>query len=175
MPVHYRSPTLADAEAIARLHVASWREAYGGIVPQEILDRVDVEDRTARWREYLSGDGVTVLAEDGGEAAGFIRSGPLAEPMVEGADGHIFALYVLRRHHRLGIGGALLGRTAAAWLARGGKALSVGVLTQNARARAFYEATGARFVRAESYQWDGHSLPESIYLYEDLPAVSRLA
>lgn len=113
--IRCRMPTVADAEAIARLHVASWLETYAGIVPASVLDNVDVEDRIARWRGYLDGDGVTVLAEVEGAAAGFIRAGALPEPLVDGADGHIFALYVLRRHHRQGIGRRLLGLAAKAW------------------------------------------------------------
>ena len=175
MSASFRVPTVADAETIARLHVASWREAYAGIVPAAILDNVDIADRIARWGEYLAGEGVTFLAEVDGAAAGFIRAGVPEEPMVAGADGHIFALYVLRRHHRRGLGGQLLGLAARAWLARGGAALSVGVLTGNLPAKAFYERLGARFVRAETYVWDGHELPESIYVFEDLTGLSRLA
>ena len=48
MTTGYRVPAVADAEAIARLHVASWREAYAGIVPQAILDAVDLDDRYGR-------------------------------------------------------------------------------------------------------------------------------
>jgi ribosomal protein S18 acetylase RimI-like enzyme len=171
----YRVPALADAEAIARLHVASWREAYAGIVPAEILDRVDIADRIARWQAYLAADGVTFLAGVGGEAAGFIRAGAVPEPMVEGADGHIFALYVLRRHHRRGIGRRLLGLAARDWLVRGGTALSVGVLTENAPAVAFYQGVGAQFARAETYRWDGHDLPESIYVFRNLQELARFA
>lgn len=167
-PIRYRPATPADAEALARLHVASWREAYAGIVPREVLDSVDMGERIARWREHLATDGVTILAEAGGAAAGFIRAGAPPEPVVDGADGHIFALYVRRRHHRRGIGRALLARAAAQWRARGGRALSVGVLTENAPAVAFYRAMGADFVRAETYRWDGHALPESIYIFKDL-------
>lgn len=173
--IRYRVPALADAEAIAQLHVASWREAYREIVPVAILDQVDIADRIARWRGYLAGDGVTFLAEAGGAAAGFIRAGALPEPMVDGADGHVFALYLLQRHHRRGIGRRLLGLAAAAWLARGGRALSVGVLTQNAPALAFYQGVGARFVRHETYRWDGHDLPESIYVFNNLPELAQLA
>jgi len=171
----YRVPTLADAEAIARLHVASWREAYQGIVPSSILDNVDVDERIARWRGYLGGVGVTFLAEVDGVAAGFIRAGALSEPMVEDADGHIFALYVLRRHHRRGIGRRLLGLVAREWLARGGRALSVGVLTENAPALAFYQGVGACFAQAETYCWDGHELPESIYVFRNLEELARVA
>jgi ribosomal protein S18 acetylase RimI-like enzyme len=171
----YRVPTIADAEAIARLHVASWREAYAGIVPQSVLDTVDLGDRIARWRGYLAGDGVTILAEAEGAAAGFIRAGAPAEPMAEAADGHIFALYIRAKHHRQGIGRKLVALAAAAWLRRGGRALSVGVLTGNAPAVAFYEALGASFAQADTYSWDGHSLPESIYVFRNLEDLARLA
>ena len=171
----YRVPNAADAEAIARLHVASWREAYAGIVPQSILDTVDIADRIARWQGYLAGDGMTCLAEVDGAAAGFIRVGALAEPMVDGADGHIFALYVLRRHHRQGIGRRLLGMAARDWLKRGGTALSVGVLTGNAPALAFYQGVGASFALADTYRWDGHELPESIYVFRSLEDLARFA
>jgi ribosomal protein S18 acetylase RimI-like enzyme len=171
--IHFRIPTVVDAEVIGRLHVASWREAYAGIVPASILDTVDVDDRIARWRAYLASDGVTFLAEVDGVAVGFIRAGALAEPLVEGADGHIFALYIRQRHHRKGIGRRLLARAAAEWLARGGRALSVGVLTENAPALAFYQGVGARFTHADSYRWDGHELPESIYVFRNLQDLSR--
>lgn len=175
MTTGYRVPAVADAEAIARLHVASWREAYAGIVPQAILDAVDLDDRIARWRGYLAQEGVTFLAEVEGVAAGFIRAGAPPEPLAAGADGHVFALYVLRRHHRQGIGRRLLGLTAAAWLRQGGQAMSVGVLTENTPALAFYQGVGASFVRAETYRWDGHDLPESIYVFRNLPDLARFA
>ena len=171
----YRVPTVGDAEAIARLHVASWREAYAAIVPQAVLDAVDMAERLARWQEHLAGDGVTFLAEVDGAAAGFIRAGRPAEPLVAGADGHIFALYVRERYHRRGIGRGLLARAAAKWRGHGGEALSVGVLTANARAVAFYEALGARFAVAGTYRWDGHDLPESIYVFNNLAEIAGFA
>jgi len=176
MAARFIIPTIADAERIARVHVASWHEAYGGIVPAEVLSRVDEADRIERWREYLAVPGhPTFLAEVEGEAAGFIRSGPVAQPFVPGADGHIFALYVLRRHHRLGIGRRLLGLAARAWRGQGARALSVGVLTANQPARAFYEAAGACFARPDVFEWHGHSLPESLYLFENLEKLSQFA
>lgn len=173
--IQYRAATKADAETLARLHVASWREAYAGIVPPAVLATVDIDERIARWRAYLEDDGVCLLAQDQGRPVGFIRAGAVAEPLVEGADGHIFALYLLEAHHRRGIGRRLLGMTAAAWRDRDGRALSVGVLTANARAVRFYEALGAGFARTDTYRWNGHDLPESLYVFEDLAWLSRFA
>ena len=175
--VIYTIPASGMAEEIAHLHVASWREAYADIVPAEVLANVDMADRISRWRTYLLGTegSPTYLARAGGEAAGFIRAGAVKEPLAEGADGHIFALYVLRRFHRRKIGQTLVALAARAWLQRGGAALSVGVLSANAGARAFYEALGARFIRPDTYEWDDHNLPESIYLFENLEELSRFA
>ncbi|PZF78600.1 GNAT family N-acetyltransferase [Aestuariivirga litoralis] len=174
--VTFRIPTVADAGAIAHLHVACWREAYAGIVPVSILDQVDMADRTARWEGHLRNPAAQAfLAEVAGEPAGFIHRGVLDQPLAEGADGHVFALYLLQRFHRRGIGRHLVGLAAADWLARGGRALSLGVLSANQPAVAFYEALGARFVRPDSYLWHGHSLPESIYVFEDLAGLSRFA
>ena len=174
--IAYEVPGIDMAEEIARIHVASWREAYSDIIPGKILVNIDMADRISRWRSDLSVEGYpTYLARVDGEAAGFIRSGTLKEPLVDGADGHIFALYVLSRFHRRRIGHRLMALAAADWLRRGGAALSVGVLTANHPARAFYEALGARFIRPDVYEWDGHSLPESIYLFENIEKLSRFA
>lgn len=174
--ITYRIPNVSDAGAIAHLHVACWREAYAGIVPIEILDHVDMADRTARWEQHLGKPTARAfLAEVAGEAAGFIHRGVLDQPLVEGADGHLNALYLLQRFHRRGIGRRLMGLAAADWLAQGGTALSVGVLTANRPAVAFYEALGARFVRPDTYRWHGHDLPESIYVFCNLDALSRFA
>lgn len=174
--IAYEIPTPADAAAIAHLHIASWREAYTGMIPPGILENADMADRTARWRSYLETAGSpTWLARVNGEAAGFVRAGPVSEPLAEGADGHIFALYILERFHRRGIGKRLIGLAARDWLARSGQALSVGVLTANQPARAFYEALGARFVRPDIYPWHGHNLPETIYIFENLKELARSA
>ena len=174
--VTYLSPGPERAEDISRVHVASWREAYAGIVPADILANVDLADRAARWRGYLGAGGYpTFLALVAGEPAGFIRTGQLGEPLCEGADGHVYALYILQRFHRRGIGRRLMGLAAAEWLQQEGKSFSVGVLTANQPARAFYEALGARFVRPDIYQWHGHALDESLYIFENLDQLARFA
>jgi hypothetical protein len=38
-----------DAEAIARVHVDSWRTTYQGILPDEVLAGLSVERRRAFW------------------------------------------------------------------------------------------------------------------------------
>lgn len=54
--VPVRDATLADATAIASIHVRCWQHAYVGIVPQALLDSLDVVQRRAMWDRALGGD-----------------------------------------------------------------------------------------------------------------------
>jgi L-amino acid N-acyltransferase YncA len=75
-----RQATAADAREIARVHVASWKTTYQGIVPQDYLDALDVRLRTERWEEeFARGDSHIFVAEDGGTIYGFISGGLLRE------------------------------------------------------------------------------------------------
>ena len=47
LAITVRSARPGDAEAIAQLHVASWRVAYRGIVDDAYLDALDVGARAA--------------------------------------------------------------------------------------------------------------------------------
>jgi RimJ/RimL family protein N-acetyltransferase len=61
-----RPVRLDDVEAIAAYHHQCWLQGYAGLVPQEVLDALVVEDRIQLWREHLaSGAGRTaVVAAD---------------------------------------------------------------------------------------------------------------
>jgi hypothetical protein len=74
-----RSARPGDARAIAEVHVASWRHAYRGLLPDDYLDRLSVEERERTRREHLedpsSGWG-TLVVDDGGRVVGFSTYGP---------------------------------------------------------------------------------------------------
>ena len=46
MSAHVREATVADSAGIARVRIETWRAAYRGLVPQEVLDRLSVERET---------------------------------------------------------------------------------------------------------------------------------
>jgi ribosomal protein S18 acetylase RimI-like enzyme len=146
-----RAATLADARAIADVHVASWRAGYRGLMPDAYLDGLAVADRVALWETILV-DGVTVVLIAPGEPiAGFVAFNP--------STGEIGALYVDPTRFRTGVGSALLA-AAHERLAEHPEVV-LWVLDGNEAARAFYgrhgyeadnatalhEATGAVQVR----------------------------
>jgi hypothetical protein len=57
-----------DALPLARLHVAAWRAAYRGLVPDEFLDGLDVDARAARFGSWLAArEAENYVAEEDGE------------------------------------------------------------------------------------------------------------
>lgn len=49
-----RGAGIEDAEGIAAVHVASWRETYRGMVPDAFLENLSVARRAAQWMGSLS-------------------------------------------------------------------------------------------------------------------------
>lgn len=135
-----------DAPAIAAVHVAAWRETYGGIVPQVVLDGLSEVQRTAQWRRILDSPGIVLVARDGGRRGrivGFVQAMPLRDPDAERGDGEIGGLYLLREKQGRGIGRALAA-AGVRWLAlEGMRRLFIWVLADNRPARGFYKRLAA--------------------------------
>lgn len=170
-----RAATDADADRIAGVHVACWHETYRGMLPDALLDGMDVSERAVMWRGVFAAFGQGALgavyvAEREGEIVGFggysgLRDQPL---LAQGYDSLITALYVRQIAQRQGVGRLLLGACAAGMRAAGCAAPALWVLRQNARARAFYQAMGAVECGEEDEVRDGHVLQSVAYGWPDL-------
>lgn len=136
-----RVATPADAFDVARVHVATWRAAYAGLVPAEVLAALSVPAAAAKWEGHLEDAATrTWVADAGGTVTAFASAGPSRDADTPEA-GEVYAVYVYPGAQRAGTGRSLLG-TALAWLAP--REATLWVLTANAAARAFYEACGFR-------------------------------
>jgi ribosomal protein S18 acetylase RimI-like enzyme len=133
----------ADAEALARVHVASWRETYRGLLPDAYLARMSEEAHARRFAHALlhpGPDEVTLAAAERAGIVGYAQGGP-SRRRVEG-EAEIATLYVLRAAQRRGLGQRLLRESARALAARGARSLVISVLRDNLPARGFYEHLG---------------------------------
>jgi ribosomal protein S18 acetylase RimI-like enzyme len=168
----YRRPTPVEAEAMAALHVQCWREAYGAFLPAALMASFSVEKRLPMWQAVIPHVDRFVLGVfDQDVPVGFIISGSTDEQHIENQDGHIWAIYIAEKYYRKGIGRKLIGHAAQDWMNRGGQSLTLGVLSENKTARAFYEKLGARLVKSSTYDWDGQILPDCIYVFDDLASL----
>jgi len=152
-----RPATVGDAEAIAQVHVESWRVGYRGLLADELLARLSVAERESMWRRRLNGEDerhhdrrVDVAVDRDGTIVGFAVTGPSQEqdgpaPSV----GEVYAMYVHPDHWSLGVGQALMRSVIDHLAASGLTAALLWVLASNTRARRFYEGTG--------WTWDGRT------------------
>jgi len=140
-----RPARLDDADGIARVHVDSWQVSYRGILPSDVLDRIDVGQRLESRRRILrDGGGVHVVAFDvtHGDIVGFCDGGPSRRGRPE--QGEIYAIYLLHRAKRYGLGRDMFEAVTARLAAAGKSSLLLWVLEDNHHARRFYEALGGR-------------------------------
>ncbi|GAA1916858.1 GNAT family N-acetyltransferase [Microbacterium aoyamense] len=158
-----RRPTLDDADAIAALHVATWRETYGRLLPDGFFTPDFVDGRRRMWRHVLgepSDDRVVQVAESGGELVGFAFVGPAFGP--EGADlprdRHLYSIYVRDSHHGTGIGQALLDA------ALGDGPAMLWVAKENPRAIAFYRRNGFDFEGTEQVDDMAPAITEALMI-----------
>ena len=156
-----------DAQAIAEVHLASWKTTYPGIIPQAYIDGLRVEDGAARWRQWLSEASATAfVAEDDAGIFGFVSGGAMVHP-VEGYDGELGAIYLLATHQRNGAGRALVQRLAQALRQRGFRSCVVWALAANS-ACGFYERLGGTRVASQPIEIGGVALPEIAFGWPDI-------
>ena len=138
-----RAAAVADAPAIAQIHVEAWRVAYRGLLPDDEILKVSVEERRGFWQGALarSGPGKVDLAEDGAAPVGFCSYGPTRDDDA-GTVAEIYAVYVHPEHWRRGAGRLLCEHAARAAAERGHEAITLWVVKGNERACRFYERIG---------------------------------
>lgn len=170
-----RAATLADAPAIAKVRVHSWRATYRGMIPDAYLDAMKVEDSEALWGRVLAAGPNTTstfVAEDDAGVVGF-ASGVMKPEAKLGFDCELTGIYLIREAQRGGIGRRLVAAVAGAQRAHGATAMIAWVVAANKPARAFYEQLGGELVVEQPFTWDGMDLVEAGYGFRDLPALTR--
>lgn len=134
-----------DAEALAQVHVASWRETYQGLLPESYLTRMSVPVYARRFRAALmrpSEREITLAAAERAGLVGYAAGGPSRAKRIGEAE--ITTLYVLRRAQGFGLGRRLVGDLARVFASNGAQSLMITVLRDNIPARGFYEHLGGK-------------------------------
>ena len=165
-----RAATQRDASAIAHVHVQSWLTTYAGIVPDNYLASLNEAERALLWQDLLTRDIHVYVAESAGEVVGFISGGQIREPL-QGCDAELFAIYLLDRAQRRGLGTALLQKLAESLRAKGFKGMTVWVLERNP-AKHFYERSGAALVTSKEIEIGGALLQEVAFAWPDLATIA---
>src|SRR5215218_7033802 len=140
-----------DAEGIARVCAAGWRDTYRGIKEPERIEVVIAEYYTPERirREIAAREGWDgwIVAVDGDTVIG-AGGGGLTEPGV----GEIFVLYLDPTRRGEGIGTLLLDAITEQQQAQGAREQWVSVEPENTKGLPFYYARGFE-VRGERPEW----------------------
>lgn len=138
-----RLAKLEDAYQIAEAQVSSWKTTYAGQVPQAYLNELSVPKREAVWSQVLTDSNQRILvAEKSGVIVGFSNFGPSRDPDQLPGVGELYAIYLIEKFKRRGIGQELWAQTSDLMSKLGYREVTLWVLNTNKQACNFYEKLG---------------------------------
>lgn len=165
--IKIRAARRGDTKAIGRIHVDTWRDAYAGLLPDNMLLRMSAEIESGRWVRVIDREESVVVAED--SKAGVVGFGSCG-PSRLGAlpfDGEVYMLYVAPGYQGRGIGRRLLRTLFVELELTGCQSALIWVLKSNP-SRFFYEAMGGRYVADRDERLWGTVVTEAGYGWEEL-------
>jgi ribosomal protein S18 acetylase RimI-like enzyme len=172
--LHVRRADPGDAGAIAGVQARSWRGAYLGMLPHEVLAGFGAAQGETFWRRILErSDGAdsVLVAEFQREVVGFVSSGPIRD-RIPGYHGEFYALYVVPEAQGCGIGTSLIAHAARGLVRHRVLSAAVWVLEDNVLGRRFYERLGGHLLGiAKTLAYRGTNYPavrEMAYGWPDL-------
>ncbi|SDS30374.1 GNAT family N-acetyltransferase [Jiangella sp. DSM 45060] len=140
-----RGAEVADADAIAAVHVAGWRRAFAGVVDAGFLAGLDVGRRAAVWRRLIAEPdprSTVLVAVRSGRIAGFCSAGASRDADGSADVGEVYAIYADPAQLGTGVGRALMTAALEFLRAEGFTRATLWTLEGNALGRAFYDRSG---------------------------------
>lgn len=159
--------TSEDCRVIAEVHVASWQHAYRGILSEQYLASLAVDEREAMWRRMVERQPSHLLVvRANGQVIGFVAFGASRDEGAPHNRAEIWAIYVKASSWSSGAGRLLWLEALQRIVAEGYKSVSLWVISGNERAVRFYERAG--FVvepeSRKSFELGGATLEELRYV-----------
>ncbi|WP_442602643.1 GNAT family N-acetyltransferase [Paenibacillus sp. KN14-4R] len=161
-----------DAKQIAHVHVASWRMTYQGIISDDYLANLSVENREKRWESIFANrnpDNQIWVVEDQGTIVGFANCGA-SRDKDKPFDAEIYAIYFLQEYQGKGLGSALFRRVVQELVKHKFTSLLVWVLEGNS-ALSFYQKLGGVIVAEKTVIIGDQQVKEFALGWPDLIAV----
>lgn len=178
----------SDAAAIGAVHVATWRSAYAGLLPDDYLSGLSALRHAAGYERAIAdrrGGHATFVAvahggeappgrddRDGGAVVGFASGGRARRSLTGQRDplGEIETLYVLDDYRDRGVGRRLTRAMAAHLAAVGCRAAMLWVLEAN-QTRWFYRHLGGRPVARERIRFAGQTMEQLAFVWDPIEAL----
>ena len=171
-----RQATLADAPAIAKIRIDTWRTAYRGIVPEDYLSNMSYEESERIWVSRLSETErektwVYVAVDAVGRLVGFV-SGGMGRDEDPVYKSELYAIYILQAYQGQGIGRLLALALVEKLVQMGFDSMLLWVFADNP-ARRFCEAMGGQLVKTSQFELSGATIDEVAYGWLDIRTLLR--
>jgi ribosomal protein S18 acetylase RimI-like enzyme len=172
-----RPARASDGAAIAAVHVASWRSAYPGMVPDRTLTHLSPSRQEVYYSRLIRTGHIVHVAEPPSEdpslpsVIGFVTAGIVTSAAI--AEGEIETLYVLDDFREQGVGRALLRAAAYDLAAAGCRSVFVWVLSQNP-SRWFYERLGGIRAVEGLVRVGGETQPQTAFVWDPIERLLAL-
>ncbi len=154
LSIDIRDAQPVDAEAIAAVHLHSWRGAYSGIIPHKALSAMIGRRDHKWWASAIRRVATVLVVEMGGEVVGYATLGRnRARELPQ--QGEIYELYILPEYQGVGLGTRLFQAARRKLGEHGLKGLVIWSLEDNIGAMSFYEGVGG-FDTAEGIEVFDH-------------------
>jgi ribosomal protein S18 acetylase RimI-like enzyme len=161
----------SDGAAIAAVHVAAWRSAYAGLLPDWTLTELSARRQEHYYARVIRSGGIVHVAQppktedDAPGVVGFVTASPTPTRSI--ADGEIETLYVLDDWREQGFGRGLVQAAATDLAAAGCRSVFVWVLSGNP-SRWFYERLGGVRSVEGSVSVGGRSQPQTAFIWDQI-------
>jgi ribosomal protein S18 acetylase RimI-like enzyme len=171
----------ADAAAIGAVHVATWRTAYAGVLPDDYLAELSDLRYALGYEQAISdrrhGHAVFVAVasgpdapedrapEEGGTVVGFVSGGRARRDWL--AQGEVETLYLLDDYRNRSIGRRLMRAMAAHLAAVGCRSAMLWVLKDNP-SRWFYQRLGGRPAAREMIRFAGQAMEQIAFVWDPI-------
>lgn len=167
-----RTASPDDVYKIAGVHVNCWRTTYRGIVPDEKLDAISYEKSAERWKNYFMVDpsdktNTILLLDHDDETVGFCAGGKVRKTSkrIEGYDGEIKAVYILKEHQGMGYGKKFISIFEEIFQKNGIFSYIIWVLKDNS-SKEFYKKLGGKLLTTKTYEIGGKKLKGLCFGYK---------
>lgn len=144
MSVTIRVARNGDSKGMGIVHVRAWQAAYRGVMTDDYLDGLSVEERAAMWERAISalaGPHVLVAAVND-EVIGFASFGAEPNQLNVNDVGQLYAINLDPAHWGNGIGRLLLREATNSLRSMGFREAVLWVVPTNFRARGLYDSEG---------------------------------
>lgn len=165
--IRIRPASEADLPDIARVLVDTWHTTFAGIISSSFLDSLNYQHQEARHRKiFAQQNTLYYVAEKNGAVIGFASAGP-DRTEEQPCDTELYAIYIRKEHHSLGLGRKLVAAIAGDLINQNRLSLRVWALTNNPY-RHFYTRLGGRQERVLPIQLGTETHHQESIVWNDI-------